>query len=86
MNKKIVHAPLAESVPSGFVFHVPLGHKINKPAPLFEQISDEQVEAFRVQHAGSQQDREARANIKFPLDLKCGVIKKVQDHPTVGSW
>uniref|UniRef100_A0A453IMM2 Methionyl-tRNA synthetase n=1 Tax=Aegilops tauschii subsp. strangulata TaxID=200361 RepID=A0A453IMM2_AEGTS len=36
---------------------VSAGHKIGKPVPLFKELKDEQVEAFRIKFAGSQAER-----------------------------
>ncbi|XVF65270.1 hypothetical protein PTKIN_Ptkin09bG0234000 [Pterospermum kingtungense] len=40
---------------------IPAGHKIGEPKPLFEELKTERVEELRLQYAGSQADRRARA-------------------------
>ncbi|KAF3456613.1 hypothetical protein FNV43_RR01267 [Rhamnella rubrinervis] len=42
---------------------IPPGHKIGKPEPLFKELKDEEVEAFRKRFAGSQADRIMRAEV-----------------------
>ncbi|VAI13597.1 unnamed protein product [Triticum turgidum subsp. durum] len=37
------------------------GHKIGKPVPLFKELKDEEVEAFRIKFAGSQAERISKA-------------------------
>ncbi|XP_043705697.1 probable methionine--tRNA ligase isoform X2 [Telopea speciosissima] len=41
---------------------LPTGHKIGKPEPLFKELKDEDVEFFREKFAGSQADREGKAD------------------------
>ncbi|XP_060212780.1 methionine--tRNA ligase, cytoplasmic-like isoform X1 [Lycium barbarum] len=40
---------------------LPAGHKIGTPAPLFKELTNEEVEFYREKFAGSQADRENRA-------------------------
>ncbi|XP_006656115.2 probable methionine--tRNA ligase [Oryza brachyantha] len=40
---------------------VPAGHKIGKPSPLFKELKDEEVESFRNRFAGSQAERNSKA-------------------------
>lgn len=42
---------------------VPAGHKIGKPAPLFKELKDEEVEFFRNKFAGSQAERNSKAQV-----------------------
>ncbi|KAL5542702.1 hypothetical protein UlMin_010412 [Ulmus minor] len=52
---------------------IPSGHKIGKPEPLFKELKDDEVEAFRAKFAGSQADRIERAEaeaVKVAEQLK----------------
>nr|GEU32348.1 probable methionine--tRNA ligase [Tanacetum cinerariifolium] len=40
---------------------MPVGHKIGMPAPLFTELTNEQLEFFRNKFAGSRADRAERA-------------------------
>jgi methionyl-tRNA synthetase len=40
---------------------IPAGHKIGKPVPLFKELTNAEVEAFRSKFAGSQAERSSKA-------------------------
>jgi len=58
-----------------FPYSVPCGHKIGKPDTLIRKISDEEVESLREKF--SEQDK----GPVFVLDLLCGEVKEVENHP-----
>ncbi|CAH0717117.1 unnamed protein product, partial [Brenthis ino] len=42
--------------------YLPPGHRVGKPEPLFSKLEPSLLESLRAKYAGSQQDRERRAN------------------------
>ncbi|TVU14947.1 hypothetical protein EJB05_38444 [Eragrostis curvula] len=74
---------------------IPAGHKIGKPAPLFKELKDDEVDAHREKYAGSQAERSSKAAADAEANkvakqlkgskLSDGVPKKEQKKQSGGS-